>query len=672
MTRYIKTDVTTGDNVKLDVNVQLGLIETAIADTLSRVGDTPNYMKSDLDMNSNQILNLPDAVTGGEPMTLRQAIAAASLIGTTTAALTTYTPSGGTATTVAAKLGEQLSFKDFGTTGNGSTDDNTEIQAALNSGKGSILVNEGTHFTSSRLTVGTSIAIKGTSRASSIIKGPSNTATTDGTFFFNNVDDIEITDLTIDGNRQASETKTSGSDRIAVNIIGDVSGSPIRRVYINNVRITNTAYHGITIEHCDEVIIGDLWLDNLYGNGLVISGCRKIVIGRINGVDIGNELAEGSRSGSCVILNGRSASTQINEIITIGMISSENTTDSGVYIGDGQTQGNSKCAAGLIVVKNSGKDGIKYESDFSNATFSSIVTDRISNVGVRIKGSKVSIGSAVITNTGVDVIGTAYTGSGVGESLQLVPAGMRLEGDDITINSVTIDEVLDAPNDNADGDGIYARECKRLSIKQVTIRNADARGLRLEACEDYDIDVKIRDCGKNGIATTTGVTVGSFGGTHSDGVLQLDSRDEQGTKTMTHAVRIFANSSAVIRNTTAKNTDHLGTPIDVNSAATVDYQENNNFGDTTHPVKIFSNADATPSVFGHKFFKTLGTTAITDFDDGRIGDTIKILAQGSITITDNAAIILNGSGSFAMTETDTLTLTMYDDQVWSEDARSVN
>lgn len=57
MARYNKTDVVTGSDVGSDVNVQLGLIETAVQDTLSRKGDTPNSMEGDLDMNSQDILN---------------------------------------------------------------------------------------------------------------------------------------------------------------------------------------------------------------------------------------------------------------------------------------------------------------------------------------------------------------------------------------------------------------------------------------------------------------------------------------------------------------------------------------------------------------------------------------------------------------------------------------
>lgn len=47
-------------------------ITTAIENTLSRDGTSPNSMSADLDMNSNSILNLPDATTDQEPVTLGQ------------------------------------------------------------------------------------------------------------------------------------------------------------------------------------------------------------------------------------------------------------------------------------------------------------------------------------------------------------------------------------------------------------------------------------------------------------------------------------------------------------------------------------------------------------------------------------------------------------------------
>ena len=88
---------------------------------------------------------------------------------------------------------------------------------------------------------------------------------------------------------------------------------------------------------------------------------------------------------------------------------------------------------------------------------------------------------------------------------------------------------------------------------------------------------------------------------------------------------------------------------------------------------ITLSADATPTVGSGNCFKTSGTTSITDFNNGVVGQVIHILATDSITITHNATVIvLNGAVNYDMTVTDTLTLTMFNDQVWHEVARSVN
>lgn len=70
MARYEPSDLM-GDLAP--VNAELEKIKEAIIDTVSRKGDTPNAMTANLDMNSNRILNLPDAVNDAEPVTFRQA-----------------------------------------------------------------------------------------------------------------------------------------------------------------------------------------------------------------------------------------------------------------------------------------------------------------------------------------------------------------------------------------------------------------------------------------------------------------------------------------------------------------------------------------------------------------------------------------------------------------------
>ena len=82
--------------------------------------------------------------------------------------------------------------------------------------------------------------------------------------------------------------------------------------------------------------------------------------------------------------------------------------------------------------------------------------------------------------------------------------------------------------------------------------------------------------------------------------------------------------------------------------------------------------DATPSVDAGLSFVTGGTTTITDFDDGITGQTIRVIAEHSLTITDGTNIFLSGSSNWAMTATDTLTLICKADGLWYEIARGDN
>lgn len=72
------------------VNANSDLIETAVENTLSRDGTSPNSMSNDLDMNSNQILNLPAPVSPTDPIRLQDApdLAPTVLVQTTAPATT--------------------------------------------------------------------------------------------------------------------------------------------------------------------------------------------------------------------------------------------------------------------------------------------------------------------------------------------------------------------------------------------------------------------------------------------------------------------------------------------------------------------------------------------------------------------------------------------------------
>jgi hypothetical protein len=82
--------------------------------------------------------------------------------------------------------------------------------------------------------------------------------------------------------------------------------------------------------------------------------------------------------------------------------------------------------------------------------------------------------------------------------------------------------------------------------------------------------------------------------------------------------------------------------------------------------------DATPSVLNGTKFVTGGTTGITDFDDGVVGQTIEVLSAHAVTVTHGAsAIVLKGGADFGMAVGDALTLTMFVTGVWQEVARKV-
>lgn len=74
MAKLTLTDIATfvGGSAITTYNNNLALIEAAIENTLSRDGASPNTMTDDLDMNSNRILNLVEAVQDTEPVRLAE------------------------------------------------------------------------------------------------------------------------------------------------------------------------------------------------------------------------------------------------------------------------------------------------------------------------------------------------------------------------------------------------------------------------------------------------------------------------------------------------------------------------------------------------------------------------------------------------------------------------
>lgn len=85
MAKLTTTDLTNLQNeasAVAAINANFAAVETAMEKTLSRDGTSPNTMSADLDMNSQRILNLPEAVDDTEPVRLGDVEALIASIGT--------------------------------------------------------------------------------------------------------------------------------------------------------------------------------------------------------------------------------------------------------------------------------------------------------------------------------------------------------------------------------------------------------------------------------------------------------------------------------------------------------------------------------------------------------------------------------------------------------------
>lgn len=131
---FTRQTVTTGTGGASLINSNFAAIEAALQEAVSRSADTPNFMKSTLDMNSNKIINLPSATTNTEPVTYGQFLAAQGDLlysGEIAATQVQYTPPGAGVGDLTAQsvLSRTIYPEDFGVVGDGVTNDTTNMKA---------------------------------------------------------------------------------------------------------------------------------------------------------------------------------------------------------------------------------------------------------------------------------------------------------------------------------------------------------------------------------------------------------------------------------------------------------------------------------------------------------------------------------------------------------------
>lgn len=220
------------------INANNTALVTAIDNTLSRDGTSPNQMGSVLDMNSNRIINLPPPQAGTDP---------ARLVDLTNPAVGTFSSvtgdiTGSTITAGALTTFNAQSIKAFGATGNGTTDDTSAIQAAINATPtgGTLKIPTGTYLISSTLTRNTQINIVGDGQWQSIILMASTMTNVQDAFHFAPTGSSAIPGWSLTGFAIKQQGVAAGRHGLFIDSTGMSSSAFIYNFYINRVAILPT------------------------------------------------------------------------------------------------------------------------------------------------------------------------------------------------------------------------------------------------------------------------------------------------------------------------------------------------------------------------------------------------------------------------------------------------
>ena len=248
--------------VKTSVNVQLGSY-----DNIPSINDFTSIYAA---LASTTNVALGDALIG-----FKQSNASGAL-------------SGAVGRTVHQKFQESISVKDFGAVGDGVTDDTAAIQAAIDAinanGGGEIYFPSGTYLVdasgaSQAIDLLSNVTLRGAGKNASIIKAAA--ASNCMVVSVNNVINVTIRDLTIDGNR-VNQTSTgfhcirsAGADNFLIDniTVQESSGYGIglqvgvqNKVRVNNVDIINTYSDGVDIKNVsltnDNLMFSNVTIEN--------------------------------------------------------------------------------------------------------------------------------------------------------------------------------------------------------------------------------------------------------------------------------------------------------------------------------------------------------------------------------------------------------------------------
>ena len=275
---------------------------------------------------------------------------------------------GANATTVQAKLRTMISVKDFGATGDGSTDDTTAINNALVAASGNSLYFPAGTYICTTLSVYSNTALIGAGAGATMIKAKSSLGgsaallTTAATGYSN----ISLDGITFDGNNLQSRT----AELVGFGIVADVT--------VKNCVFQNVGYIGLAFGGCTRIVVANNRFYNTGATAVSSEGGPALWMGLngstacYDGVIQGNEFHDLNWSGMYPMCNNLSIVGNIIHTVKEGGIFLNNTVN---YV---SISGNTIIGVTKKYISSSGIEaGCNYLSITGN-TISSVDSDCIS------------------------------------------------------------------------------------------------------------------------------------------------------------------------------------------------------------------------------------------------------------------------------------------------------